>query len=267
MKARVDIMNKLLYTGIGGLFFSLLLCSCLRAPRVTVHSLDDLEGVAVGVPRGTTHELYVIQHTKAVLKSYDETTDAVQALCDEKVSGVVTNRAVGSVAVRKNASLCLSPLDLGKDPVGIAIGRGDSLLRDSMNAVISHLKASGVLKDMEKRWLSFAGPYRPVEIKGPAEGVPLRVAVAATREPFCFQDASGRLCGYDIELAYRIAACLHRPVKFLHMRFPALIAALLSGKADVVISLLDITPERLQAVDFTQPYYESDRILILRKKG
>lgn len=267
MKARVDVMNKLLYTGIRGLFFSLLLCSCLRAPRVTVNSLDDLEGVAVGVPRGTTHELYVIQHTKAILKSYDETTDAVQALCDEKVSAAVTNRAVGSVAVRENASLCLSRLDLGKDPVGIAVGRGDSLLRDSINVVISDLKAAGVLKDMEKRWLSFSGPYRPVEINVPAEGAPLRVAVAATREPFCFQDAWGHLRGYDVELAYRIAARLHRPIQFVNMKFSALIAALLSGKADVVISLLDITPERLQAVDFTQPYYESDRILILHKKG
>lgn len=267
MKARIDSMNKLLYIGIGGLFFSLLLCSCLRAPVVTVDRLEDLDGVPVGVPRGTTHELYVIRHTKAVLKSYDETTDAVQALCEKKVCAAVTNRAVGSVTVKENPSLYLNPLDLGKDPVGIAVGRSDSLLRDSINVVISDLKERGVLKEMEKRWLSFSESYQPVEIEVEGRGAPLRVAVAATREPFCFQDDSGRLCGYDVELAHRIAARLHRPLKFVNMKFSALIAALLSGKADVVISLLDITPERLQVVDFTQPYYESDRVLILRKKG
>lgn len=260
-------MNKLLYIGIGGFLFCVLLCSCLRTSPVTVDSLDDLDGLNVGVPRGTTHELYVIRHTRAVLKSYDETTDAVQALCDQKVCAAVTNRAVGNIVVRENPSLYLSALDLGKDPVGIAIGRGDSLLRDSINIVISDLKETGVLRDMENRWLSFSKPYQPVEIEMSGEGAPLRVAIAAAREPFCFQNDSGQLCGYDVELAYRIAARLHRPLKFMNMKFSALIAALLSGKADVVISLLDVTPERLQVVDFTQPYYESDRILILHKKG
>lgn len=287
-------MNKLFLINLGGLLFCLFLGACKQPPAVTVHSLKDLDGVTVGVPRGTTHEVYVLQHTHAILKSYDETTGAVQALCDGKVSAAVTNRAVANKAVQECSCLYLSDLDMGKDPVGIAIGKGDSLLRDTINEVLRDLKEAGILEEMEKRWLSFSGPYPPEGIEAsvgselyPPDGIdlsassayyppteidpfafgkPLCVAVSATREPFCFRNASGNLCGYDVELACRIAARLNRPLKFRNMKFSALIAALLSGKADVVISLLNITPERSQAVDFTLPYYESDRVLILRKK-
>lgn len=302
-------MNKLCWISLSGLLFFVFLSACEQPPVVTVRSLEDLDQLTVGVPRGTTHEMYVMQHTHAVLKSYDATTEVVQALCSGKVDAAVTNRPVGNKAVRECSCLYLSELDMGKDSVGIAICKGDSLLRDSINKVISDLKEAGILEEMEKRWLSFTGAcdqpgcdavdvsrsdspkgrsasddgerlypaggielsagsasYLPPGIDPSAAGHPLRVAISATREPFCFRNASGNLCGYDVELACRIASRLQRPLKFRDMNFSALIAALLSGKADVVISLLNITPERLQAVDFSLSYYESGRVLILRKK-
>jgi len=49
------------------------------------------------------------------------------------------------------------------------------------------------------------------------------------------------------------------------MNFSALIAALQSGKIDVIISLITTTPEREKAVDFTQEYYSAGQVVLKKK--
>jgi amino acid ABC transporter substrate-binding protein, PAAT family (TC 3.A.1.3.-)/amino acid ABC transporter membrane protein, PAAT family (TC 3.A.1.3.-) len=90
------------------------------------------------------------------------------------------------------------------------------------------------------------------------------VAVDPTREPFCFKDASGRVAGLDSELAQRLAVQLGRPVEFYDAKFSALIPALQSGKADVVISMMSITEERQKSVNFTIPYYKQKVVILVR---
>lgn len=259
-------MDKLKIGLLGKTLLGFFLIGCTTVGKGPIESLSDLKGLNVGVPRGTTHEIYMAEHTEANLKSYDGTMEAIAALRQGRVVAAVTNKAVATVVARQDSSLRIVPVEMGEDPVAIAIGKGNISLRDSIDAIILSLTSEGVLDEMANRWLNASGEYLPVPVVIPQEGAPLRVAVSASREPFCFKDADGEICGFDAELAYRIAGCLNRPLQFQDMPFSTLITAVQTGKADVIISLMDYTAERSKVVDFSVPYFKSQRAMLQRKK-
>ena len=258
-------MNKQLFTLLAGTILSAFLTGCALTETKQIENLSDLKGLTVAVPRGTTHEAYMAGHTEADVRSFDSTMEAISALQLGRASAAVTNRAVATVAVRQDSTLFIVPLEMGKDPVAVAVGKGNVALRDSISKIILSLKKEGILDGMEARWLSAPEAYFPLAIDYPAEGTPLRVAVSANREPFCFKDASGTICGFDAELAGRIARSLNRPLVFVDMNFSALVTSLQAGRVDAIISLMNFTPERERVVDFTVPYFESERVMLQKK--
>lgn len=239
-----------------------------RTEAVTPHDQlsIDLNKSKVGVMTGSINEQLVReQFGSATVQCYDSTMDAVTALKAGHVEAVVTSYPTAWNVAKNNRDLKLLPDVLQLDDTAIAVQKGNVQLLEQLNAILDELTASGTLEDMERRWLKedFT-PYEPARLEVPQAGKPLRVAVDPTREPFCFKDASGRVAGLDSELAQRLAVQLGRPVEFYDAKFSALIPALQSGKADVVISMMSITEERQKSVNFTIPYYKQKVVILVR---
>lgn len=94
----------------------------------------------------------------------------------------------------------------------------------------------------------------------------LRIALEGTYPPFNFKDPkTGALDGYDVDVAKLVAARLGVKPEFVTTEWSAILAGLGAGKYDVIISQVGITPKRLQAFDFSQPYTYSAPQLIVRK--
>ena len=72
--------------------------------------------------------------------------------------------------------------------------------------------------------------------------------------------------GYDVMMAKKICEELDYDLQIVRLDWDSLIPALQSGQADCVIAGQSITQERLQAVDFSEPYYYAT-IVTLVKKG
>ncbi len=85
--------------------------------------------------------------------------------------------------------------------------------------------------------------------------------------PFEFPDKqSGELTGFDIELIRALGKRAgYEKVTIKGMGFDALIPALDTGNIDVAIAGMSITDARKQKVNFTDPYYESGLMTIVRK--
>ncbi|MEQ8175267.1 MAG: ABC transporter substrate-binding protein/permease [Syntrophomonadaceae bacterium] len=226
----------------------------------------DLNKSVVGVMTGSTNEKLVREQFKsATVQCYDSTMDAVTALKAGHVEIVVTGYPTALNVVKNNRDLKLLPDVLQLDDTAIAVRKENIQLLDQLNAILNDLEADGTLQDMQKRWLKEDfSPYEPAELILPQTGSPLRVAVDATREPFCFKDASGKVTGFDGELAQRISVKLGRPVEFYDAKFAGLIPALQSGKADVIISMMSVTQERKKSVNFTIPYYPQKVVMMVR---
>jgi len=106
----------------------------------------------------------------------------------------------------------------------------------------------------------------------------LRVGMEAAYAPFNYtqtDNANGAVKikgsneyanGYDVMMAKKIADKIGYTVEINKMEWDGLVPGVNSGKIDVSIAGQSITAERLQTVDFSDPYYKAN-IVALTKKG
>ena len=71
--------------------------------------------------------------------------------------------------------------------------------------------------------------------------------------------------GYDVEIAKRIAEGLGKELVVCKIEWDGLIPALNSDQIDAVIAGMSPTAERKITVDFTDAYYNSDLVVVVRK--
>ena len=94
----------------------------------------------------------------------------------------------------------------------------------------------------------------------------LRVGTEPVFAPFEFpKENSKELTGFDIELIEALGQKMGYKVEMVSMGFDALIPALNSNNIDVAIAGMTITDERKKVVDFTESYYTSGLMIMVRK--
>lgn len=79
-------------------------------------------------------------------------------------------------------------------------------------------------------------------------------------------DSNEYAYGYDVMMAKKISEELGYDLQIVRLDWDSLIPAVSTGQVDCVIAGQSITSERLQAVDFTEPYYYAS-IVTLVKEG
>ena len=71
--------------------------------------------------------------------------------------------------------------------------------------------------------------------------------------------------GYDVQIARIVAEGLNKRLVIVKTKWDGLAPALQSGKIDAVIAGMSPTPERKKEIDFSDPYYESNLVIVTRK--
>jgi arginine/lysine/histidine/glutamine transport system substrate-binding/permease protein len=100
-------------------------------------------------------------------------------------------------------------------------------------------------------------PAAEGEAGSPAAATTLTFATEPTFPPFEFQDSSGNLTGFSIDLVNAIGAAAGFTPQFEELPFDGIIPALQAGTVDAAISSMTITAERAQTVDFSRPYFKA----------
>jgi polar amino acid transport system substrate-binding protein len=93
----------------------------------------------------------------------------------------------------------------------------------------------------------------------------LVVALEAEFRPWEYVDTSGEIVGFDVDLAREIGQALGVPVRFRNVKWDTIIAELVTGKADLIISGMTATPERALSVSYTEPYFLTETCLLVSK--
>ena len=83
--------------------------------------------------------------------------------------------------------------------------------------------------------------------------------------PWEFQDASGKFVGFEIDRVNEVAKRAGKTVQLENIPFNGLFPAVQSGRIQIAISSITITPKRLESLAFAQPYYDSDQSLSVLK--
>lgn len=73
--------------------------------------------------------------------------------------------------------------------------------------------------------------------------------------------------GYDVYMAKLIAKNMGRNLKIVKIDWDGLLPALTSGKIDAIIAGMSATEDRKRSMDFTDNYYDSDIVIVVKKDG
>jgi polar amino acid transport system substrate-binding protein len=93
----------------------------------------------------------------------------------------------------------------------------------------------------------------------------LRVGMS-TFVPWAMKDKTGKLIGFEIDVATRVAKDMGVKVEFVPTKWAGIIPALLTGKFDVIIGGMGILPKRNLKVNFSIPYDLTGMSIVANKK-
>jgi polar amino acid transport system substrate-binding protein len=101
---------------------------------------------------------------------------------------------------------------------------------------------------------------------GCAQDAPeLVVGMELAYPPFETTDTDGNPMGISVDLAYALGEYLDRPVRIENTSWGGLIPALQSGKIDIILSSMTIREDRLEQIDFSDPYADAYLALLVNQ--
>ena len=99
------------------------------------------------------------------------------------------------------------------------------------------------------------------------EAKKLKVGTGAGFYPFEMIDKSGKMVGFDMDIAQAMADALGVELEVVDFKdFDAIIPALSSGQIDMIIAGMTITPQRALVVNFSKPYFSSGQAVLINRK-
>ena len=94
----------------------------------------------------------------------------------------------------------------------------------------------------------------------------LVVGISGNQPPLNATSKEGEIIGLDAELAQLIADAMGVKIKFEVMPFSELLSSLETGKIQMILSGMTITPERNLKVAFVGPYFISGKSIVTTKE-
>jgi polar amino acid transport system substrate-binding protein len=223
------------------------------ADRV-IQGTNDLDGLRIAVLQGSAQEGFArnTYPNATVLAFTAGVTDINLALSTAKADVAMGDEpaVLEVLATEKNMTMLREPL-FGF-PLGVGFNKSNTALREQFNVFLKELRRTGEYDQLFKRWKDENTRVMPAIANDGRNGV-LRAGVNAANPPYLYVQ-NGEIVGIDAELINRFAASLGRRVEYSNMEFGSLVAAVATGKMDLVSSSIFITPERLKRIDFSDPY-------------
>lgn len=256
-------------------------------------SIADLAGAKIAAQTGTFHADALAQIPNVQASTYPEFSDLLTALKSGAIDGYVAEEPTAFSVCASNDDLTYLPFknnDTGftatAADVGIAIGfKKGNTLRDQINTVLAEITAEQRTELMEQIvTLASGGTVTEFAVHCDAPATTtgtLKIGMECAYEPYNWTDTEGTSLGavpissegqnglyangYDVQIAQYVANRLGLKLEIYAMEWDSLIPAVNSGAIDAIIAGMSPTAERAQQVDFTDTYYESNLVVIIRK--
>lgn len=256
-------------------------------------SIADLAGAKIAAQTGTFHADALEQISNVQASTYPEFSDLLTALKSGAIDGYVAEEPTAFSVCASNDDLTYLPFknnDTGftatAADVGIAIGlKKGNTLRDQINTVLAEITDEQRSELMEQIvTLASGGTVTEFAVHCDAPATTtgtLKIGMECAYEPYNWTDTEGTSLGavpissegqsglyangYDVQIAQYVANRLGLKLEIYAMEWDSLIPAVNSGAIDAIVAGMSPTAERSEQLDFTDTYYESNLVVIIRK--
>ena len=181
-----------------------------------------------------------------------------------KIDAIVLDELPSKAIVAKNDDLKILDIQFAKEEYAIAVQKGNQELIDQINGTIKRMKDDGTYEALSNSFMPADGNIVIPEALATSGDTTLKMGTNAEFPPFEYMDGTD-IVGFDISMSQNIAADQGAKIEVVNMALGSLVAALKSGNIDFAAAGMTVTEERLENVDFSDPYYESEQVIIVRK--
>lgn len=242
-----------------------VMTGCSKKKQVVIQSAADLAGRTVGCQAGTTGELYLQEEAENVkIRSFKTGIDAALDLKNGGLDAVVLDEIPAKEIVKQFPQLTLVNDSFASEEYAIAVRKGEPELLNSINKTIKAMKADGTYDKLLAAFIPADGKIVLPQAIPTGGSKTVKMGTNAAFPPFEYIESSDPV-GFDITLSQMIARDYGAKLEVVNMEFDALIAALQSGAIDFIASGMTATDERRKNVDFSETYFSTNQVIIVRK--
>ncbi len=228
----------------------------------------DIGGKKVGVLTGTVQDRFIAEkYPESEISRFDNATDLVTAVSSGKIDVAMMEQRSSRLILQNNPNLGVLADDLFGMPLGVGFSKSNPELRQQFNAFLSEIRKDGTYDKILGRW--FQGDPEKAEMPFFGNVPSAKKLTVGTNVNFLPYVAvkNGEFTGFDIEMILTFARKYNYQAEFVIIPFPSLIPALESGKVDLIIDGIAITPERARKIDFSDPYTEFRTTAVAARKN
>jgi polar amino acid transport system substrate-binding protein len=256
-------MKKII--GIFAAVMALASVGCSKKAQVQINSAADLAGKVIGCQAGTTGEMYAQDESGAkTVKSFKTGIDAALALKNGAIDAIVLDELPAKEIVKRNPDLVIVNDQFSSEEYAIAVKKGNTELLDSVNKTIAAIKEDGTYEKLIEAFMPVDGNIVIPEVALIDSKEVIRMGTNAAFPPFEYVEGS-EVVGFDATMSRLIARDYGKKLNIIDMSFDGLIAALQAGSIDFIAAGMTATDERRQNVDFSEPYYKTNQVIVIRK--
>ena len=234
--------------------------------KVDISSLDDLNGLTVGMQNGLNYDLILKEQcpdAEPIL--FNDFTSMNQSLLQGKISALLTESV--SFPTDKIEHPSFTAIDGSLDKVGNHLilkddSRGHALA-SQINEYIAAYAEDGTRDELFSYWVTnYDRGNVSVDKSGiTGENGVLTFTAEAGYEPACFAGNDGELIGFDVDFIYHFCREYGYEPNIIPLEYDAMSAAVVSGRCDAAIGIVK-DDEREEALFFTDAYYYYDVIAV-----
>ena len=246
---------------------ALAFTGCAKS-KVEINSVADLAGKKIGVQAGTTGEAWVMDSVEgAQVVSFKSGMDAALDLKNRAIDAVVLDELPAKAIVERNPELKIihdSEFADNKEAYAIAVKKGNAELLSSINKTIADMKTNGDYEKLVNAFMPADGKINVPAAEVMTGSQIVKLGTNAAFPPFEYVEGKN-IVGFDITMGQKIAKDAGMKLEVVDMAFDSLIPALQSGTIDFIAAGMSVNEERKKNVDFSETYFESEQVIIVRK--
>ena len=230
-------------------------------------TMADFKGKTISLLSGTSFDVHIennpVLQGDVKLLYQNSDVDSISSVLSGKSDAIAMDMPNAEIVVAEHPELVIFPEIIQQDDYGFGFQKGSPLVAP-FNEAMNKLIAQGLRNEMTAKWMGNDESAK-VLIDQDWEGAngTLRFWVNTGTPPMGYLGPEGTPVGYAVDFVLHVAREMDYKVEITECAFDGLIPALQGGKADLAGRSMSITAERLEKIDFSDPFYSGGSVMIV----
>lgn len=226
----------------------------------------DFSMAKIGILTGSSHDKTAQEFFPDATRVYfNNMSDMILAVQQGKIDCYIEDVQFLTPLLWENMNLDRMDGALTKMSNGFVFPEGESTqLREQINEFLATATADGTIERLVRKWMGETEPTEHPDYEAlTGENGTIHMAISVDNKPILYQNAEG-YTGFEMELLTLFGEQCGYKFDIEVVPFESIVAGIAAGKYDMGASSLNITPEREESVDFSDPYAAFDVVLVTR---